>query len=74
MLEIREKRTSTSWENAISRFSFPASSCSGDYRGRPNQSGHANLGIDFAGGTGVQLKFDKAVRIDEARKALESQG
>jgi preprotein translocase subunit SecF len=36
--------------------------------------GHANLGIDFAGGTGVQLKFDKAVRIDEARKALESQG
>src|SRR6476469_1185828 len=36
--------------------------------------GHANLGIDFAGGTGVPLKFDKAVRIDEARKALESQG
>lgn len=36
--------------------------------------GHANLGIDFAGGTGVQLKFDKPIRIDEARKALESQG
>lgn len=36
--------------------------------------GHANLGIDFAGGTAVQLKFDKPIRIDEARKALESQG
>jgi preprotein translocase subunit SecF len=24
--------------------------------------GHANLGIDFAGGTGVQLKFDKPDR------------
>ena len=37
-------------------------------------SGSANLGIDFAGGTAVQLKFDQAVRIDEARKALESNG
>jgi len=36
--------------------------------------GAANLGIDFAGGTAVQLKFDQAVRIDEARKALESNG
>src|SRR5919107_2502077 len=36
--------------------------------------GHANLGIDFAGGSAVQLKFDKPIRIDEARKALESQG
>jgi preprotein translocase subunit SecF len=36
--------------------------------------GSANLGIDFAGGTAVQLKFDQAVRIDEARKALESNG
>jgi len=36
--------------------------------------GAANLGIDFAGGTAVQLKFDQAVRIDEARKALESSG
>ena len=36
--------------------------------------GHANLGIDFAGGTAVQLKFDKAIRIDEARKTLESHG
>ena len=30
--------------------------------------GAANLGIDFSGGTAVQLKFDQAVRIDEARK------
>jgi preprotein translocase subunit SecF len=36
--------------------------------------GAANLGIDFAGGTAVQLKFDQAVRIDEARKALEANG
>ncbi len=36
--------------------------------------GSANLGIDFAGGTAVQLKFDQAVRIDDARKALESNG
>jgi preprotein translocase subunit SecF len=36
--------------------------------------GSANLGIDFAGGTAVQLKFDQAIRIDEARKALESNG
>jgi preprotein translocase subunit SecF len=36
--------------------------------------GSANLGIDFAGGTAVQLKFDQPVRIDEARKALEANG
>ncbi|TAJ07658.1 MAG: protein translocase subunit SecF [Nitrospirae bacterium] len=36
--------------------------------------GAANLGIDFAGGTAVQLKFDQPIPIDEARKALESNG
>ena len=36
--------------------------------------GAANLGIDFAGGTAVQLKFDQLIRIDEARKALEANG
>ena len=36
--------------------------------------GQGNLGIDFAGGTAVQLKFDKPIRIDEARKALEANG
>lgn len=36
--------------------------------------GAANLGIDFAGGTAVQLKFDQQIRIDEARKALEANG
>lgn len=36
--------------------------------------GAANLGIDFAGGTAVQLKFEEQVRIDEARKALETNG
>jgi preprotein translocase subunit SecF len=36
--------------------------------------GAANLGIDFAGGTAVQLKFEQAIRIDEARKALETNG
>jgi preprotein translocase subunit SecF len=33
--------------------------------------GVANLGIDFSGGTAVQLKFEKPIRIDEARSALE---
>ena len=33
--------------------------------------GAANLGIDFAGGTAVQLKFDQPVRTDEARAVLE---
>jgi len=33
--------------------------------------GAANLGIDFAGGTAVQLKFDQPIRTDEARAALE---
>jgi preprotein translocase subunit SecF len=36
--------------------------------------GKANLGIDFAGGTAVQLKFEQPVKIDEARNALESNG
>jgi len=36
--------------------------------------GAANLGIDFAGGTAVQFKFDQAIHIDEVRKALESNG
>ncbi|MBI4001824.1 MAG: protein translocase subunit SecF [Nitrospira defluvii] len=36
--------------------------------------GAANLGIDFAGGTAVQLKFDQAIRIDAARHALETNG
>jgi preprotein translocase subunit SecF len=36
--------------------------------------GAANLGIDFAGGTAVQLKFEKPIRIDAARDALESNG
>jgi preprotein translocase subunit SecF len=36
--------------------------------------GSANLGIDFAGGTAVQLKFDQPIRIDEARNALETNG
>jgi preprotein translocase subunit SecF len=36
--------------------------------------GSANLGIDFAGGTAVQLKFEQAIRIDEVRKALEANG
>jgi preprotein translocase subunit SecF len=36
--------------------------------------GWANLGIDFAGGTAVQLKFDKPLLIAEARKALDSHG
>lgn len=36
--------------------------------------GKANLGIDFAGGTTVQLSFKEPLPIDEARKALERNG
>lgn len=34
--------------------------------------GQANLGIDFAGGTSVQLKFAKPFQLEQARHALES--
>jgi preprotein translocase subunit SecF len=37
-------------------------------------TGHANLGIDFAGGTAVQFKFEKPVVLHNVRLALESGG
>ncbi len=37
-------------------------------------NGRANLGIDFAGGTAIQLKFEKPVNIGAVRKALEEGG
>ncbi len=36
--------------------------------------GHANLGIDFAGGTAIQLKFEKSVALHNIRIALENGG
>jgi preprotein translocase subunit SecF len=36
--------------------------------------GAANMGIDFAGGTAIQLKFEKPIKIDEARLLLERNG
>ena len=36
--------------------------------------GEANTGIDFAGGTAVQLHFDQPIHLDEARALLERQG
>jgi preprotein translocase subunit SecF len=36
--------------------------------------GRANLGIDFAGGTAVQLKFEQPIKIDEARSLLSENG
>ncbi len=36
--------------------------------------GQANLGIDFAGGTAVQLKFEKPFHLDKARHALDVNG
>lgn len=36
--------------------------------------GYGNLGIDFGGGTAVQLKFDKPIKIDAARDALQKHG
>jgi len=37
-------------------------------------TGHANLGIDFAGGTAVQFKFEKPVVLHDIRLALEAGG
>lgn len=37
-------------------------------------NGRANLGIDFAGGAAIQLKFEKPVSIHQVRKALEEGG
>ncbi|MDA8091851.1 MAG: protein translocase subunit SecF [Nitrospiraceae bacterium] len=37
-------------------------------------SGHGNEGIDFAGGTEVQVKFQKMVPLNQARAALEGTG
>jgi preprotein translocase subunit SecF len=36
--------------------------------------GHANLGVDFAGGTAVQVKFNQTVNLHEVRLALEDAG
>jgi preprotein translocase subunit SecF len=36
--------------------------------------GSANLGIDFAGGTAVQLKFEKPISIEKARETLLKSG
>ncbi len=37
-------------------------------------NGTANLGIDFAGGTAVMLKFEKPVTLQQVRAVLESKG
>ncbi len=37
-------------------------------------TGRANLGIDFAGGTAMQFKFERPVSLQEVRVALESGG
>jgi preprotein translocase subunit SecF len=36
--------------------------------------GHANLGIDFAGGTSIQLRFEKPILLHNVRVALEKGG
>lgn len=36
--------------------------------------GAANMGIDFTGGTALQLKFEKPVSLHDARKALTKDG
>jgi len=36
--------------------------------------GEANLGIDFAGGTSVQVRFEKPVSLQNVRSALEAGG
>jgi preprotein translocase subunit SecF len=37
-------------------------------------SGKANMGIDFAGGTEIQLRFEKPVALQSVRSALETGG
>lgn len=37
-------------------------------------NGRANLGIDFAGGTAIQLKFEKPVNLHSVRRGLEDGG
>jgi preprotein translocase subunit SecF len=36
--------------------------------------GNANMGIDFTGGTALQLKFQKHMAMEDARKALDKYG
>jgi len=36
--------------------------------------GAANMGIDFTGGTALQLKFEKPISMEGARKALTKDG
>ncbi len=36
--------------------------------------GKANIGIDFGGGTSVQIKFEKSAGISDVRKAVENAG
>lgn len=36
--------------------------------------GNANLGVDFAGGTAVQIKFNQTVALHDVRLALEESG
>ncbi|MBI3608008.1 MAG: protein translocase subunit SecF [Nitrospirae bacterium] len=38
------------------------------------ERGQANTGIDFAGGTAVQLQFQQSVHLDDARALLEREG
>ncbi len=37
-------------------------------------TGTANLGIDFAGGTAVLIKFEKPVSLEDVRRVLEEKG
>jgi preprotein translocase subunit SecF len=37
-------------------------------------TGRANMGIDFAGGTSIQLRFEKPVELQSIRSALEAGG
>jgi preprotein translocase subunit SecF len=37
-------------------------------------TGKANLGIDFAGGTAIQLKFERPVSLHQIRTSLEKEG
>jgi preprotein translocase subunit SecF len=36
--------------------------------------GHANLGVDFAGGTAVQIKFAQSVPLSQVRSAIDELG
>jgi len=75
MLEIlRKKPISISWGSAAGPFFFPVSWWYWElWRSFRLPEGRRTSAL-IRGRDAVQLKFDQAIRVDEARKALEANG